>query len=206
MKTLTSIVSALALSGLVGASAAGAISTVAGMTTQIGAPASCTPTSLTGPIAYAWDEQQGVPVANLFVDMTNNPCPNPGAAIPGLLSGVVDSHFIHFEDFSGLPPAVGSVTFNDPIVGVIFYNAQLDATDALLGAGGTVYPTLFPFRDLTTNTSFFSISGSTINFSLDTISPVLGVMQVRVLTQVPAPGSAVGVAMVGAACFRRRRS
>jgi MYXO-CTERM domain-containing protein len=187
-------------------SASAAISGTSGQTTWLGTPPlTCTVGTLNGFNAYVWDEQQNINVANVFVNMANNPCPAPGSAIPGLVSGNVDSHFVHYENYTGAPGGVGSVTFQDPIVGVIFLAPDLDNTDALLGAGGTSYPTFFPFRDLTFNSSTFSINGNTMNFQLDTLSPVLGVMQMRVVTQVPSPGAVAVAGLAGLASIRRRR-
>lgn len=186
------------------ASASAAIIGTTGAATQIGPPANCTPGFLNGPNAWAWDEQQNRGFAGL-ADMTVNPGLS-SSPTPGAIAGVYDSHFLHYEDYSGLPPAVGTVSFNNPIVAV-FYLAttlSLDNTDAPLGAFGTVYPTGYPFRSLNA-TSFFSISGNTISFNFSTISPVLEVVQVRVLTAVPAPASAALLVLGGAPAMLRRR-
>lgn len=199
--------SAIGLSTLVlaASSASGAIVTTTGNGLQIPAPASCVPGALTGgQIAHAWDELQGVSLSNLLVDMVNNPGAS-SSPLAGTVSGVVDSHIVHVEDYSGLPPAVGTIVFNNPIVGVIMFNNTLDNTD-FLGAGGTTYPTFYPFRDLTTNNSSFSINANVLSFNLTNLSPVFGVVQVRVLTQVPAPGVVSVAGLAGLAVIRRRRT
>ncbi len=210
MKTLSNItLASLALGtiALAAGTATAAITGVTGQTTWLNTPpAACTITTLTGLNAYVWDEQQNLNTSGVFANMTNNPCPAPGAAIPGVVSGIIDSHFIHLENNTGAVGGVGTVTFQDPIVGVIFLAADMDNTDALLGAGGTTYPTFFPFRDLTFNSSTFSINGNTMSFQLDNLSPVLGVVQARILTQVPAPGAAAVVGLAGLAAVRRRRA
>lgn len=210
MKTLSNItLASLALGtiALAAGTATAAITGVTGQTTWLNTPpAACTITTLTGLNAYVWDEQQNLNTSGVFANMTNNPCPTPGAAIPGVVSGIIDSHFIHLENNTGAVGGVGTVTFQDPIVGVIFLAADMDNTDALLGAGGTTYPTFFPFRDLTFNSSTFSINGNTMSFQLDNLSPVLGVVQARILTQVPAPGAAAVVGLAGLAAVRRRRA
>lgn len=204
----TSLLTALSLAALsfAAGSASASISSVAGATTQLFTPnpASAFPGALTGPNAYAWDEQQNRFAQAFPVDMINNG-PHTGA-IPGVLNGFVNSHFIAFEDYSGaIVNAVGSVTFNGPIVGVNFYNASLDATDPMFGAPLTSYPTFYPARDLTFNSSAFSVSGSTINFALNTLSPVYGVTHIRVFTQIPAPGAAAVAGLAGLGALRRRR-
>jgi len=138
------------------------------------------------------------------VDMVNNPGTSAGA-IAGTLAGNYDSHFIHLEDYSGAGPFTGSVTFSGTIVGVIFVNTTLDNTDVQFGSGGTIYPTGYPFRGLSTQSSF-SIVGNQINFSLFALSPVAEVVQIRVLTKpVPAPGAFALLGLGGLAMTRRRR-
>lgn len=191
------------LAGMCAASS-GAISFATGNGLAIPAPTSCVPGALTGgQIAHAWDEQQAFTVSNLFVDMVNNPG-SSGSPVPGTISGVVDSHMIHVDDFSGLPPAVGTIVFNDPIVGVALFNTTIDNTD-IFGAGGTTYPTFFPFRDLVINGSSFSINSNVLTFNLTNLSPVLGVMQIRVFTQVPTPGAVTLAGIAGIASIRRTR-
>ncbi|MBX3378451.1 MAG: PEP-CTERM sorting domain-containing protein [Phycisphaeraceae bacterium] len=203
MKTYTM----MAATGLViGATAASAaITGVSGSATWLGvAPANCSPGFLTGPTVYTWDEQQNVPTGGVFVDMVNNPGTSAGA-ISGVIGGVFDSHFLHLEDYSGVGPFNGSVTFSGQIIGVIFVNTTLDSTDASFGAGGTVYPTGYPFRGLNSQSSF-SISGNTLNFSLFALSPVPEVVQIRVLTHpVPAPGGIAALGLGGLFLSRRRR-
>jgi uncharacterized protein (TIGR03382 family) len=204
MTTTVLSLSALAAAALVSAPASAAITGVFGATTQVFTPATCVPGGLQSFNAFAWDEVQSRTIINFPVDMVNNPGAS-SAPIAGTISGVVDSHFIHFDGFPGVISATGSVTFNNPIVGVNFFNASLDATDGLFGDPGTTYPTFFPFRDLTTNNSGFNIVGNTINFNLSNFSPVGGVVQIRVFTQVPAPGAAGVAGLLGAAMLRRRR-
>lgn len=183
----------------------GAITGVTGSTTWLGVPpVNCSPSFLMGGTVYTWNEQQNVSTGGVFVDMTNNPGTSAGA-IPGVLAGAFDSHFLHLEDYSGAGPFTGSVTFSGQIVGVIFVNTSLDNTDVQFGSGGTIYPTTYPFRGLSTQSSF-SIVGNTINFSLMAISPVAEVVQIRVLTKVPAPGSFALLGLGGLVASRRRRA
>lgn len=207
MNTLAALsltTSALACS-LTCATASGAITGVTGMTTSLGTPpVSCVPGALIGGTVYAWNEQQNVLTSGVFVDMTNNPGVSSGA-IPGVIAGNFDSHFLHLEDYSGVGPFTGSVTFSGQIIGVIFVNLTLDATDALFGAGGTTYPTGYPFRGLNTQSSF-GISGNTLKFTLNALSPVPEVVQIRVLTHpVPTPASAALLGLGGLVATRRRR-
>ncbi len=205
MKTtaLISALTTLALSSLASAN----ILFVTGNTTQIGAPANCSWGLLTGQNAFAWNERTGVNLS-LAVDMINNPgsstSPTPGS----IGGGPWDSHFIHFDSIPGIVQAVGTVTFDAPIAAVIFKANNLDLSDGPAGALGTVYPTGYPFRGLsTTPPSFFSIVGNTLSFNFSTIVPSNFVDQVRVFTHTaPAPGSAALLGLAGVAFARRRRS
>src|SRR6185436_6438919 len=140
------------------------------------------------------------------VDMVNNPGTSSGA-IPGVISGSFDSHFIHFEPIPGIIGAAGTVTFSAPIIGVIFVNSTLDNTDAVFGAGGTTYPTLYPQPGLSAfPASTFSINANTLTFNFQATVPTAFVDQVRVLTHVPGPGVLAVMGMAGVLGGRRRRS
>lgn len=198
---ITTIVSASTLI-LAATSAHAAITGTTGSALQIGPPPACVPGALTGATAFAWDEATNRGFAGL-ADMINNPASN-GTAIPGFIGGVFDSHFIHFEGIPGIIGVGGTVSFNNPIVAVMFLQPNLDASDAPLGAFGTVYPTGLPFRGVTA-TSFFSIAGNTLTFQLSSTALPNDVEQIRVLTQVPAPGAAALLGMGGLLAARRRR-
>lgn len=176
-----------------------------GMVNVLGSPpGSCVPTALTGQTAYAWNEKQNV-LLNLTVDMVNNPG-SSNSPTPGAVNGVYDSHFLHLDDQSGVGPFTGTLTFNNPIVAVIFKNTLLDNSDGPAGAITTVYPTGNPWRGLpTAPSSFVTIVGNTLSFNLNTFHPVYVVDQVRILTQAPTPGSAALLGLAGITCVRRRR-
>lgn len=197
-------VAAMAVAFLSGTARA-AITGVTGQTTWLGSPpVACGFGQLAGFTSFAWDEQQGVTLATLAVDMVNNPGAS-GGAIPGSLAGTFDSHFLHYENVPGVVAAAGSVTFSGQIVGVIFSATLLDGTDALLGAPGTAYPTLYPLRGLN-NTSSFTISGNTLNYQFVAFGTAPDVVQVRVITRaVPAPGAAGLALSAGLLAARRRR-
>lgn len=189
--------------------ASAAITSVSGQVTWLGSPpASCVSGALTGFNAYAWDEQQGITLATLAVDMTNNPGTS-AFTVPGLLGGTYDSHFIHFDGIPGVVSAQGTVTFATNIVGVIYKNVTLDNSDFTCGSFGTVYPTGYPFRGaVTTIPSFFSINANTITFNLAAIGSIGEVGQIRVITdaKVPAPGAMAVFGLGGLAMARRRRA
>lgn len=201
-------IAALIVAAALPAVANAAITGTTGMAVNIGpAPASCVFGNMTPGVVWAWDEQQNRGVSGLPVDLSINPS-NSGSPTPGAVSGMIDSHFLHFNDFNP-PQAVGTVTFNNPIIGVAYNNNFLDLSDAAVGNFGTVYPTGDPWRginSITPGTSFVSILGNTISFNFNVIAGVPDFDQVRVFTAVPTPGS---IAMLGAgglmAARRRRR-
>lgn len=182
-----------------------AITGVSGQTTWLGvSPASCVPGALTGFNAFTWDEQQNAPLFQP-VNMINNPGTS-SSPTPGAVGGNFDSHFIHFEGIPGVIGATGTVSFSQPIAAVIFRALDLDTSDAPVGAGGTLYPTTYPFRGLNA-ASIFSISGNTLSFNFISQTPTMDVVQVRVLTHpVPAPAGAALLGGAGLIAARRRRA
>jgi hypothetical protein len=201
MKTFTLTLTCLTLAA---SSASATIVSTTGGVSLIGAPPSCVPSALAGVTAYCWDEKQNVPLS-LLADMVNNPG-SSNSPTPGVLAGVYNSHFLHFEQVLGAVPVTGTITFNAPIVGVIFRNTNLDNSDGPAGAPGTTYPTGFPFRGLVNApVSFVTISGNVLTFDLSTAVSVQAVDQVRIITQTPAPGSAALLGLAGVTCIRRRR-
>jgi len=207
-KVKTLIGGGVLMMGAVGATvSSAAITGVAGQTTWLGAPPiSCTPGTLFGPNAFAWDEKQNQVVANVMCDLTNNPG-NSGAPVFGLVSGLVDSHFIHFEQNTAATLVNGQVTFAGKIRGVMFRQNTLDISDIPLGSPGTVYPTGYGWRGLNAS-SFFSINNNVLTFHFDGPLPTLDILQLRVLTEhvVPAPGSMALLGLGGLVAARRRRA
>ncbi|MCE7975263.1 MAG: hypothetical protein DYG92_13215, partial [Leptolyngbya sp. PLA1] len=175
------------------APALASITAVSGSTTWLNTPpASCTLGSLQGFTAHAWDEKQNTLFTNLWVDESQNPGSNSGA-IPALLNGPFDSHFLHFEPLPGAIGASGTVTFSGPIVGVMFVNTSLDNSDVMCGSNSTLYPTTYPLRGLN-SASTISYTGNVLTFNLWAAVPTNDLAQVRVITHpVPAPGPAAAL-------------
>lgn len=196
--------------------ASAAITATAFGITKIPQPTMCTPGTLFSPGGHgflAWDEATAV-AGPLPVDMIGNPA-TLATATPGILSGVYNSHFLHMET---LPATLvsGWIDFDAPIVGVAFGDANLDASDALAGWAGTVYPTGVvgrdfggPFSTFTTlnvrpslflpnrlELSIHTWPNGTSNLSLD---------QIRVYTAVPTPSGAAALSALGLIACRRRR-
>lgn len=201
---LTATMFALASVAAVALPAAASIIGTTGMVTQIGAPPSAMPGALTAFNAWAWDEATNISLGTMAVDLSTNPS-NTFAPVPGFISGLVDSHFIHYD---GVPGTVitGTVTFSQPILAVQYRDTNLDLTDAL-ATTGTIYPTNLPGRGFFnwTGSDFIDINGSVLSFQMVGIgAPDLE--QVRVFTRaVPAPGSMALLGLGGLLAARRRR-
>lgn len=203
--TTNSTILALTALAALALPASAAITSTSGGVTQIGPPAACGPGQLTSLFqAFAWDEQQNVTTTGVICDETQNP---GGSAAPtfGVLTGVYDSHFIHFQ---GIPinNAAGSVTFNGFIVGVMWNNIFLDISDGQSGALGTIYPTGYPFRGiLAPNATSVVVNANVLNFNFQNFFTPNDLAQIRVFTQVPAPGACGLLAAGGFLAARRRR-
>lgn len=148
-----------------------------------------------------WDEQQGVQVSNLQVDMLNNPG-SYGNATGGTYSGQVDSHYVHYWR-TGAGAGTGTITFSGNIVAVIFESSTLRLSDPLFRPVGTGYD----IRSRGTRGDF-SINGKVITLDLHGDPGYQDTDQLRVLTEpVPMPGTPALVGLgLGIAAIRRRRA
>lgn len=205
MKNVLVCVGAAAL----GASSFGAIVSVTGQVSLIAPP----PSLAIGVYAdktqaFAMNERQGV----LFSGGFDRYLPIVGVAyttsnlLPGLMPSPtwVDSHMIHFDNRgepSPYPNVTGTITFDKPILAVICSLSNLDASDAVLGAPGTVYAAGELSRGISSVVDTFKLlSPNTIQFTLQNAQAM---DNIRVLT-VPGPG--VGAfGFVGLVLARRRR-
>ena len=182
-----------------------AITSVSGQATFLNVnPPSATFGSLTGPNVYCWDEKTNITTTGVWADMTNNPA-NESSAIPGVVVGTFDSHFLHLDNPNGFFGTSGSVTFSSNIVAVFFRAVNLDNTDALFGNNSTAYDTFYPLRGLNA-ASMFSISNNLLKFNLTAMAPTAEMIELRVLTySVPTPGAAATLGLAGLFAARRKR-
>jgi len=171
--------------------------------TQIPAPASVFEGALeSNTNAFVFREQANFTLGqNLTVDASNVGAQvfpdGSGTAVPGIIpSGTpVDSFLVHF-DAVGQPTIAQVVqwalTFNpaDQILGLIYNDATLDASD-FLGAAGTAYPTGVQFRGTTgTLEGTDDILFNAINDVVSMQSVTVEVDQIRiVLVAIPEPTS-----------------
>jgi hypothetical protein len=138
------------------------VTAVSGQVEQIGQPADAQIGNLeSDTFARAWDEAQGY---RLSAPLAVNATPaGPPATIPA--GTVVSSHMIHSDKAgtAGAADFIGSVTFSTPIVGIVFGDGKLAASD-FLGA-----PTLFSAsRGLEPGSDLFTASGDTESIAFHT--------------------------------------
>lgn len=153
------------------------------------------------------DQVLGASLA-INIDGTPGSYENIASLTGGMLpSGtLVDSHLLHFDPASGSVNLRGTITFDNPIVGVILLTNELFNSD-FLGAAGTTYPAAPLARrglDLTDVNLQDSVAISTDRLTLTVDLGAANVIdQIRVLT-IPEPMSAglLGVAAL-ALCARR---
>jgi len=201
-----STVAAVSLLVVCGSAHAGIVST-AGRYTQIAPPPSLAPGQLASTrVGYAIDERQNV----LFTGLVDRLGPNlhtpytHNNAATAFLSTWVSSHIIHAE--ANGPNLVGTVSFDAPIIALIYINTRLDASDATLGnIPTTVYPQGVGNRGFSVATVGLDtvrlLNSNTVHLTLGA-----GIDQIRVLTVgVPAPGPIAALAMGGLLATGRRR-
>lgn len=205
MNTLTTLV-ALSLA----AAANAAITGNSGMTTYLAVPpVNAQPLNLTGNTAYCWNEQSAVSSSATVVNLVTAGTYTGTAPNIGVISGVFDSHFIHFDPGATPGGVGGTVQFSAAIRGIIYDENLLSISDPTFGSGGTTYATGNPFRSTNSNAlggNVISFAGNVINFQLGVFpGQVNRMVEIRVLTDVvPTPGTGV-LALAGSVLAMRRR-
>ncbi len=174
----------------------------------------------TGGRAVAWNEKVNVSASGVNVNLVAPG--NSTSALGGVVSGVFNSHMLHFSNtatLGGPPLQIGTVRFDAPIVAVIYGDSQLVWTDGQFGSTGTTYPNAFSGRGLNTLNSPVSnvfVAGGvpdTLYFQLvpgglgigGVGNYLAGFDQVRVLTAVPSAGGISCFAILGLIGARRKR-
>lgn len=202
-------VSLLALSLAAAAPALGTISSFTGAVSYHATPpaASKWGTWSNGATVHAWTERTNITVTGLAAQMITNPS-NSAFPTAGAYSGVVDSHMIHHESYWIYYGTItGTITFNDPIVAVIYDWWSLKASDSVCGAPGTAYSPQYNFRGFAPGTCLISINNKTLTFTLPVSNqPLADYDEIRVLTApIPTPGAAALACIGGLIALRRRR-
>jgi len=147
---------------------------------------------------FAFNEKQDQVLAQA-IDLDLVPIGDPTTLLIGT---AVSSHYVFADPSASLNRVTGSVTFDQPILGVIFDDTKLDATNTILGtAGGYDSPSLLGLEsgDIVTLTAIDTV---TIDFTAGSPGDYI-----RVITQgVPEPSSLTTLALAATAMTRRRRT
>ena len=185
-------IAAVAALGAVGVGVApAAITGTTGAVQQVAPPASVVEGTLRSDHTItAFDERQCVTLAtSLAVDVT------PGGGSGTIPAGTsVSSQFLHLDPTTASAVTLsGSVTTDEAVLGVITSQANLDASDATLGAPGTAYATGNTARGLEgpgplpANGDSLAISGA--NTVTVTFKERFHLDQVRIISECPPPGN-----------------
>lgn len=159
--------------------------------------------------AWAFNEVSNFTLAtNLPVNATTpGTYTSNGSLTPGSIAAgtVINSHYLYSDPVAGaLTTYEGFVEFDQPILGVICLRADLNSTD-FLGAPGTAYgDNAARGLELSQAERFtITIAGNRVNFRFETSTAT---DDIRVITAVPAPGSAALLGLGGLLAARRRRA
>ncbi|WP_156800314.1 PFE-CTERM domain-containing protein [Thalassoporum mexicanum] len=168
-----------------------------------------------GATTFAFNESQQVTIAPpampIFAEVATALLPagpsgplNKDTFFPGPLPfGTYNSHFLHFDP--GGPVGIisaGSVTFAEPIAGVIFFSTTLAGSDALAAPPVVAYPPL-PFPRGTEegpspDPDSVAISADRLTLSFSLISETPGDFdQIRVITVPFEFEATAGLALLG---------
>jgi hypothetical protein len=200
---MKSLATALAISASLVGSALAEVQTTSGGVVEIAPPPSV--------LIDALESDTEIRAFNEIQDVTLSGDVEVNISLPGTYDGsialtpttigtgsAVCSHLLH-ADRVGSEAYVrvsGSVTFSSDILGVIVLAPELNASDGILGAAGTLYPTGSDTRDLELSSTEDSV---TLESNLRTLTVNLRfgqvVDQIRVLTAarpVPVEGMSWG--------------
>lgn len=167
-------------------------------------------------VAHLFTEQTSFQAAvDLQLDITSSGFVNvPSGASPGIVAAGTPFHsyFLHYDIFEdGVGTASGSITFDNPIIGLQVFDRTLDKAHAIVGQAGVTYQTSSTLDGTLDSSGQDWVVISADRKSLDYRMAVLPqVDTIRIFTQVPEPGSMVllglGLAGVAGARLRRRRA
>lgn len=202
----------LALSALaIPTAAAGIVSTTGEVTVLATPPASVVLNALSSDdVGFAFEERTGHTLSpGVYVDAVSpgiydDPTDLVRVLIPD--GTLVNSYFVHVDnDRTVARPAKirMTITFSEPIIGVMVRSLVLDASDGQLGAPGTTYSTGQRRRGYELPPEKFVISADMMTISIRAVSKQ-EMDQIRILTEVPEPSTlallAIGLAGVLGRC------
>jgi len=127
-----------------------------------------------------FDEVQNLTLSSVVILDTADPALSSNVLGVG---SVVSSHYLFFDTAASNVDAIGTVTFDQPILGVIRFNEQHDSSDPVLGEPTVVYGVGNPSLESADVATF---TGNTLSFDITAVSPGDAL---RIVTGVnPVPG------------------
>ncbi len=160
--------------------------TASGAVDTIPAPPSIAPDALEdSTVAYLFRERLDTALASdLAVDNVATGIFAGDAGTPGSVPAgtVVTSYMLHSDRVAGATNTTysGMVTFDTPILGLIFTDAALDNSDALLGSPTTTYPTSGLANRGTASGDAFALSADRLTLTFTLHTPVRDEMRIVV--------------------------
>jgi prepilin-type processing-associated H-X9-DG protein/prepilin-type N-terminal cleavage/methylation domain-containing protein len=113
----------------------------------------------------------------------------PGSVAAGTR---VNCYFIHFDPAAGGGQVSGRMNFNGDILGVVCRDAQLDASDSVLGNPGTQYPTGHASRGFESGQDIVSVSDDRRTLTIHRFYSTSCGEQARVIVQAKAKDDSGG--------------
>ncbi len=106
----------------------------------------------------------------------------------------VDSHFLHYDPIGSTNATTGGqvVKFSDEIIGIICKDAELNASDSVLGNPGTVYSSGQGSRGFEDNAEMVTLSADRRSFLIHNFQSTFPGEEVRILTR-PGGQASYGV-------------
>ncbi len=160
---------------------------------------------------FVFNERQNVTIpAGLYVDITAPGVYDETSDLDRvrLQAGtIVNSYFVHVDNDRNKPGSAKvllSVTFDQPIIGIMVRDSVLDVSDAVLGAPGTVYPTGQRARTYEFKPDRLSLSSDLRTVTIRTVSKN-DMDEIRIVTQAPEPTSLALLALGALGGLIRRR-
>lgn len=176
----------------------------------ISAPANVQSGSVESDDFFSVFEEQTTFVTGLAVNATVAGDPFVGGtSTPGSVTGYVTSFFVHYDPVTSLDALNGFLAFDGPILGLIWNQSELNASDGIVGAPGTTY-TPQSSRDYESgNDQVIFTSVNQVDFQALAGNSVDSLRVIVAATAVPEPGAlavfGLGLGLGALALARRRR-
>jgi hypothetical protein len=159
-----------------------------------GEPASTPGVFMDATSAFGWDESTGVTLGSLVAGVDSN--------FGATSSSVVDSHIIGFDPFH-ITVGISTITFDHTILGVIWADGSLNATNGALGLPTVTY--LSPSHVGLEVRDSFSVSGNSITFEAHAGVPGDFIRVITAAVPEPSTYAMMGLGLAGVMFATRRQ-